>query len=184
MTVLVTLTLAGADTGPFDIYSDADGYTTPLASGISKSALEAGYSLTGVPDLATIIRVTSLETCTNSVDMLISGGTTTTTTSTTSTSTSTSTTTTTTTSGLPVEYQIDNFATGNSGDACTGSTTTSIVYALPGYTVPIVTMILYDSSSLTTPFVGGIGWRKLTGPLGIYAVEIDTSGEITNYVTC
>lgn len=184
MTVLVTLTLAGADTGPFDIYSDADGYTTPLASGISKSALEAGYSLTGVPDGATIIRVTSLETCTNSVDMLISGGTTTTTTSTTSTSTSTSTTTTTTTSGLPVEYQIDNFATGNSGDACTGSTTTSIVYASPGYTVPIVTMILYDSPALTTPFVGGIGWRKLTGPFGIYAVEIDTSGEITNYVTC
>jgi hypothetical protein len=184
MTVLVTLTLAGADTGPFDIYSDADGYTTPLASGISKAALQAGYTLTGVPDGATIIRVTSLATCTNSLDMLISGGTTTTTTSTTSTSTSTSTTTTTTTVAGPVEYTIDNSATGSSALACAGSTTTSLVYALPGYTVPIVTMIFYDSPSLTTPFVGSVGWRKLTRSGTDYAVEVDVNGELINYVSC
>jgi hypothetical protein len=182
MTVLVTLTLAGADTGPFDIYSDADGYTTPLASGISKAALQAGYTLTGVPNGATIIRVTSLSTCTNSVNMLISGGTTTTTTSTTSTSTST--TTTTTTVAGPVEYTIDNSATGSSASACSGSTTTSLVYALPGYTVPIVTMIFYDSPSLTTPFVGSAGWRKLTRSGTDYAVEVDVNGELTNYVSC
>ena len=182
MTVLVTLTLAGADTGPFDIYSDADGYTTPLASGISKAALQAGYSLTGVPNGATIIRVTSLATCTNSLNMLISGGTTTTTTSTTSTSTST--TSTTTTAAGPVEYTIDNSATGTSGGACAGSTTTSLVFAQPGYTVPFVGMFLYDSSSLINPFIGSAGWRKLTGPLGTYAVEINASGEITNYLAC
>ena len=45
-------------------------------------------------------------------------------------------------------------------------------------------MILYDSAALTTPFVGSSGWRKLIGPVGTYAVEIDTNGEITNYVTC
>ena len=83
-----------------------------------------------------------------------------------------------------VEYQIDNAASGDSASACSGATTTSIVYADPGYTVPFVGMILYDSSALTTPFVGSAGWRKLTGPLDIYAVEIDTDGEITNYVTC
>jgi hypothetical protein len=86
--------------------------------------------------------------------------------------------------GEPVEYQIDNAASGDSASACSGATTTSIVYADPGYTVPFVGMILYDSSALTTPFVGSAGWRKLTGPLDIYAVEIDTDGEITNYVTC
>jgi hypothetical protein len=85
---------------------------------------------------------------------------------------------------IPVEYQIDNSASGSSSEACASATTTSIVYAQPGYTVPIVTMILYNSTSLINPFIGSSGWRKLTGPLGTYAVEISTSGEITNYVTC
>jgi hypothetical protein len=83
-----------------------------------------------------------------------------------------------------VEYQIDNATTGTSNDACNSSTTTSIVFAQPGYTVPFVGMFLYDSSSLINPFIGSAGWRKLTGPLGTYAVEINASGEITNYVTC
>ena len=89
MTVLVTLTLAGADTGPFDLYSDADGFLVPLAIGISKAALQAGYSLTGVPDGATIIRAQSQGICTNFIDMFISGTITTTTTTSSTTSTST-----------------------------------------------------------------------------------------------
>jgi hypothetical protein len=111
--------------------------------------------------------------------------TTTTTTSTTTTTTTTiAPTTTTTTTGAPVEYQIDNGASGTSALACASATTTSLVYAQPGFTVPFVGMILYDSTSLTTPFVGSAGWRKLTGPLDTYAVEIDVNGEITNYITC
>lgn len=98
--------------------------------------------------------------------------------------TTSTTSTTSTTTGAPVEYQIDNAATGTSAGACSGATTTSIVYASPGNTVPYVSMILYDSTALTTPFVGSSGWRKLTGPLDTYAVEIDVNGEITNYVTC
>lgn len=91
MTVLVTLTLAGTDVGPFDLYSDVDGYTTPIATGVSRSALLAGYSLAGVPDTASVIRAQSTGTCTNYLDMLLSGGTTTTTSSTSSTTTSTTT---------------------------------------------------------------------------------------------
>ena len=106
---------------------------------------------------------------------------TTTTTSTTSTTTST---TSTTTTAAYVEYQIDSAATGTSAGACSGATTTTIVYASPGNTVPFVGMFLYTNTGLTTPFVGSTGWRKLTGPLDTYAVEINTSGEITNYVTC
>ena len=98
--------------------------------------------------------------------------------------TTSTTSTTSTTTGAPVEYQIDNAASGTSNDACNGATTTSLVYASPGNTVPYVSMILYDSTALTTPFVGSSGWRKLTGPLDTYAVEIDVNGEITNYVTC
>jgi hypothetical protein len=45
-------------------------------------------------------------------------------------------------------------------------------------------MFLYDSPSLINPFIGSAGWRKLIGPLGTYAVEIDANGEITNYITC
>lgn len=44
MTVLITLTLAGSDTGPFDLYSNADGYTTAFETGISRAALIAGYT--------------------------------------------------------------------------------------------------------------------------------------------
>ena len=110
--------------------------------------------------------------------------TTTTTVAPTTTTTTITPTTTTTTTGAPVEYQIDNAASGTSSEACSGATTTSIVYAQPGFTVPFVGMILYDSTSLTTPFVGSAGWRKLTGPLDTYAVEIDVNGEITNYITC
>ena len=101
MTVLVTLTLAGADTGPFNLYSDSDGYTTPLATGVAKLALEAGYTLSGVPADATIIRTSSTGTCTNYIDMLIAGVTTTTTTT-----SSTSTTTTTTTLAPTYDYYI------------------------------------------------------------------------------
>jgi hypothetical protein len=91
MTVLVTLTLAGTDVGPFNLFSNVDGYTTALATGVSRAALVAGYNLLNVPDNASVIRVQSTGTCTNYLDMLLSGATTTTTSSTSST-TSTSTT--------------------------------------------------------------------------------------------
>ena len=111
MTVLATLTLAGTDVGPFNLFSNVDGYTTPLATGISRSALIAGYSLTGVPDDAAVIRAQSTGTCTNYLDMYLSGGTTTTTTST------TSTTSTTTTIVPPIEcYNYEVCADDGSGD--------------------------------------------------------------------
>lgn len=91
MTVLVTLTLAGTDTGPFTLYSNADGFTNAIATGVSRSALIAGYNLTGVPNDASIIRAQSTGTCTNFLDMYLSGGTTTTTSSTSSTTSSTTT---------------------------------------------------------------------------------------------
>jgi hypothetical protein len=77
-TVLITLTTAGADTGPFDLYSNADSYTSPFATGIAKATLVGGYTSIVVPDLATIIRVKSTSLCTNYVDLPISGTTTTT----------------------------------------------------------------------------------------------------------
>ena len=91
MTVLITLTTAGADAGPFDLYSDTDGYVTPFATGISKATLLGGYLSSAVPDGTTSIRIVSTGTCTNYIYVLVEG-TTTTTTSTSSTTTTTTTT--------------------------------------------------------------------------------------------
>lgn len=107
MTVLITLTVAGADSGPFNLYSNLDGYTSAFAVGISKASLLAGYSSSVVPNGTTIIRVLSTGDCTNYIDITLDAPVTTTTTSSSSTSTSTTTiaptTTTTTTPGIPCD---------------------------------------------------------------------------------
>ena len=83
MTVLITLNIpVGGDAGPFNLYSDTDGYTLPFATGISAAALQAGYLATNVPPGTTIIRVLSTGVCTNYIDITINLVTTTTTTST------------------------------------------------------------------------------------------------------
>ena len=92
MTVLITLTIAGTDTGPFDLYSDVDGFVSAFETGVSKVALQAGYSSSLVPNGTSVIRIKSSGVCTNYIDVTV-----TTTTTTTSSTSSTSTTTTTTT---------------------------------------------------------------------------------------
>lgn len=94
MTVLITLSIAGTDSGPYDLYSSPNGVTfTLFATGIAKSALLAGYTSYVVPDGSTVIRVMSTGVCTNYIDLTITGGTTTTTSSTTAAPTTTTTTT-------------------------------------------------------------------------------------------
>lgn len=82
MTVFITLTLAGADTGPFNLYSNIDGYVTAFESGVAKSALIAGYASALVPDYTTSIRILSTGMCTNYYDIVLSEPITTTTTTT------------------------------------------------------------------------------------------------------
>jgi hypothetical protein len=114
MTVLITLTTAGISTGPFNLYSNVDGYAVPFESSVPKASLVLGYTSVLVPTGTTTVQVKSLGTCTTGVNILIGGVTTTTaiptttiapTTSTTTTvvptTTSTSTSTTTTVSPLP-----------------------------------------------------------------------------------
>jgi hypothetical protein len=85
---------------------------------------------------------------------------------------------------LPYQaYTITSGAYGSSVDACNGSATVP-VYTQPANNVPIVTMILYTDQGLTTPFVGGTGWRLLIKGSTTYAAEVDSNGELTNYVTC
>lgn len=79
MTVLITLTIAGADSGPFDLYSNADGYTIPFVTNVTKAALLAGYSTSLVPNTATIVRVQSVGDCVNFINIPLVTVTTTTT---------------------------------------------------------------------------------------------------------
>lgn len=103
MTVLITLTVAGEDTGPFFVlYSDVDGYLSAFAT-VSKTDLLNGYSCNTVPDGTTVIRVKSYDNpnCTNYIDISVVPLSTTTTTS-----TSSSTTTTTTQPDMTLTYEV------------------------------------------------------------------------------
>ena len=83
MTVYVTLTTAGADTGPFNLYSDVDGYVSAFETGVSKASLLAGYTSSLAPNGTTIVRVMSASAlCTNYIDLTLSPCPTTTTTTT------------------------------------------------------------------------------------------------------
>lgn len=64
MIVLITLTSAGLDTGPFDIYSDSTINFVLAQSNISKNILLGGYSAT-VPDGTKNIKLVSTGNCTN-----------------------------------------------------------------------------------------------------------------------
>jgi hypothetical protein len=72
MFVTITLTSASLSTGPFDLYTNVDGFITPVDTNVSRASLLGGYTIT-VSDLATIIRVQSLGTCSNYIDLDISG---------------------------------------------------------------------------------------------------------------
>lgn len=83
MTVFITLTLAGANVGPFNLYSNVDGYVTAFESGVSSASLLAGYSSSLVPDYTTTIRLLSTGECNNYFDIELIDPTSTTTTTTT-----------------------------------------------------------------------------------------------------
>lgn len=79
MEVLLTLTVAGADTGPFDLYSDADSYAVPFDTSVLKADLLSGYTTTA-PTGTTIVRIksTSPSLCDSFVNIPLSTTTTTT----------------------------------------------------------------------------------------------------------
>jgi hypothetical protein len=77
MTVLITIN-SGFDAGPFNLYSDADSFSSPFETNVAREDLDAGYPSALVPDVATIIRAVSTGVCVNQIDLEI--GTTTTTT--------------------------------------------------------------------------------------------------------
>lgn len=151
-TIFITLTLAGTDTGPFDLYSNVDGFLVPFETNISKIDLEAGYTSFLVPDAAITLRVQSDSVlCSNYIDLTI--GSTTTTTSSSST-TSTSSTTTTTTTLAPEDY---DFYLADEYNCECGLQVTNVVVAFP--TGSTVTMNRYYATLAPLELV-----YKVTGP--------------------
>lgn len=73
MTLTITLTSAGANIGPCDLYSNVNGYLTAFATGITRAQLMSGYVSTVVPNGTTIVRIKSTGTCTDSIDLTVSG---------------------------------------------------------------------------------------------------------------
>lgn len=159
MTVLITLTIAGTDSGPFNLYSNLDGFISVFETGVTKIDLEAGYPSSLVPDYTTTIRVMSTSSfCLNYVDIPVE----TTTSTSTSTSSSTSTSTTTTTS--------------------TPTTTTTTTGACPSYQYNVT---FYDCGVCTVN--GGGGFDNLY-PLTVgkfyYYPPLNLVVGIDSYVSC
>jgi len=71
-TVRITLTRADEGTGPFNLFSDVDGFYNPFEANISLETLKAGYISYVVPDLATTIQVKSYNSiCQTYIDLYI-----------------------------------------------------------------------------------------------------------------
>lgn len=163
-TVLITLTTAGANTGPFDLYSDADGYVTPFENDVPKASLVSGYTSTLVPDLATIVRVQSDAACINSIDLTIV------------------TTTTTTTTAAPVyAFSGSGYSNINENDACSDAIannrtlTSDCAVIAPGcviFTNPLGTNPLLGNSYVLIGGQGNFDLDPLTGVvLGASAIQ-------------
>lgn len=170
--VLITLTAAGSDTGPFDLYSNLDGYTVPFESAIPKLDLEAGYISYLVPDGAMNIRVQSTNVlCENYVDLTIN-------TTTTTTSTSTSSTTTTTTTLAPGEY--DYYLADQYNCGSCDLLITNIVVA-----VPMGESVVIDNFYQSSPISGNVYKIKslTTGSTSIL-IDHTINGSICSTVLC
>jgi len=162
MTILVTLTVAGTDTGPFSIIAQAGGVNTTVASGVTRQQLLDGYSIT-VPDNTNSVVVDSNGACDNLI-VFGTGITTTSTSSTTSTTTST-------TTPSPGGINISTGATSVAA-ACNSLSAPLLVYSA----VPLAKdVIVYANAALTIPFNGGLLWYKQ----GSIAWLIDVDGKIT-----
>lgn len=163
-TVLITLTTAGANTGPFDLYSDADSYVTPFENNVPKASLVSGYTSSLVPDLATIVRVQSDAACTNYIDLTIV------------------TTTTTTTTAAPVyAFPGSGYSNVNENDACSDAIannrtlTSDCAVIAPGcviFTNPLGTNPLLGNSFVLIGGSGNFDLDPLTGVvLGASAIQ-------------
>jgi hypothetical protein len=127
MTVLITLTTAGSNTGPFDLYSDANGFSTIITSGISRAQLLAGYEAT-LPTGTTEVLLRSAGPCNSDLYLTVAGAP-----STTTTTSSTSSTTSSTTTPNPDTYYLAQVGKVAVNDGCGSSINLKIYLSASDY---------------------------------------------------
>ncbi len=71
MTGAIQIGTLGTSTGPFNLYSNVNGFTAPFEVGVSRKDLSNGYPTDKIPDTTNTIRVMSTGPCTNFIDILI-----------------------------------------------------------------------------------------------------------------
>lgn len=169
MLIQITITIPpGGAAGPFDLYSDADGFTTPFETQVPAVDLVAGYTVT-LPMGATVIRVCSVGTCENCIDLPTNCPTTTTTTvAPTTTTTTTVATTTTSTTVAPTTTTTTTVAptTTTTTTAPTTTTTTTAATTTTTTTVAPTTTTTTTAAPTTTTTTTGtpekLSWELRT----------------------
>lgn len=71
MNAVITFTTIGTDAGPFNLYSNVDGYVSAFAVGVTRTQLLAGFATTNLPIGSTIVRARSTGVCTNFFDIVV-----------------------------------------------------------------------------------------------------------------
>jgi uncharacterized delta-60 repeat protein len=70
MTLRFTLTTPDTDAGPFNLFSDVNGFVYAFATNVSKETLLSGYTSNNVPDGTLIVKVVSFgQQCQNSINI-------------------------------------------------------------------------------------------------------------------
>lgn len=207
MNVFIKLTYTSSNAGPFDLYSNIDGYTTPFETNIAKTQLVNGYTSTVVPNNTTSIKIKSEGDCegytiVDVVQPTTSTTTTTTTlvftTTTTTTSTTSSTTTTTTTTQLPIRaIFVAKAVSGNVEELCgllyndIATENAVELYFQSSNTVPSFGEQLYSDAACTTPYIGDdddwggiILWDIYYDNTFNCVIGINLAGEVTAITGC
>jgi hypothetical protein len=161
MTALITLTTAGSDSGPFNLYSDLDGYTTAFETAVPKASLLAGYASSLVPDFTTVVRILSTGVCTNYIDVTL-----------------------TTIEPTLRQGQVSLGSGPMSGDGCAYGETSIDCWVLGTGDIN-ESNIVYTDSGATTLFVGnGEFYSIILLEYSIqYSAPIDSSGVIQSGIT-
>lgn len=194
----ITLSPLGANTGPFNLYSDVDGYTTPFETNIPRSSFLTPYITSNVPDGTSIIEVRSSGICTNSEFLPINGlpfpptPTQTATNTATPTVTPTNTPTSTSSNFTPLTLCVDTGGIGwnSDTDACNGFCNTQTVYVpqagVTSFQEAAVTygLPLYSSTTFTVAnkFDGNNKWFKSVG--GGEVFQVGTDGSMSVFGVC
>jgi hypothetical protein len=189
MTILIDLSVAGINTGPFNLYSDADDYVTAFALNVTRQQLLDGYPAV-VTNGTTNIKLQSLsDICPNDTILPVS-----TTTSTTSTTTTLNCsfvvtaeeviTTTTTTSIPPNSVTFSNFYSGTADHEYYGTITIvgadAVFNVMAELSNPGQAAISFNASgpngngtrSINTGEIGSVSSSSFTLPAGVYDYEV------------